>query len=112
MIKKAIILFFISGALPTEKEREAAAKLESGYAQVKFRNATAVPSEPHALEICDGVAGAVPKLYADKFPAADKAVKAKEGEMKALQEKVPDKPAPKAAEKKEQKAAPNWNPNA
>lgn len=112
MIKKTVILYFIAGMLPTDKDRAEAAKLEGSNALVKFRNASAVPSEPHALEVCDGVAGAVPKIYAEKFPSSDKAVKAKEAEFKALQEKVADKPAPKAPEKKESKPAANWTPNA
>lgn len=121
MIKKAIILFFINGVLPTDKDRAAAAELEQ-FAYVRFRNASAVPTEQHALEICDGVAGDVPEIYAKRFPTAEKAIKAKEAEKKALQEKVADKPAPKApakaaakpAEKPAEAAKPSaqWNPNA
>ncbi len=122
-MKPAKILYFVDGNAPTPEDFAAAAELN---AQVMFRNARAVPSEPHSLEICDGVAGKVPKLYADAYPEAGEAIKKKAAELKALASKVGDAPAPKAASKpaaapaKGQQApaaapqggsAPAWNPN-
>lgn len=95
-MKPAKILFFVDGNAPTPEDFAAAAELN---AQVMFRNARAVPSEPHSLEICDGVAGKVPKLYADAYPEAGEAIKKKAAELKALASKVGDAPAPKAASK-------------
>ncbi|WBF76991.1 hypothetical protein PSV3_00290 [Septimatrevirus PSV34] len=80
-MKPAKILFFVDGNAPTPEDFAAAAELN---AQVMFRNARAVPSEPHSLEICDGVAGKVPKLYADAYPEAGEAIKKKAAELKAL----------------------------
>lgn len=125
-MKPAKILFFVDGNAPTPEDYAAAAELN---AQVMFRNARAVPSEPHSLEICDGVAGKVPKLYADAYPEADEAIKKKAAELKALTSKVGDAPAPKASDKAADKpaaatqgqkapaaapqggSAPAWNPN-
>lgn len=124
-MKPAKILFFVDGNAPTPEDFAAAAELN---AQVMFRNARAVPSEPHSLEICDGVAGKVPKLYADAYPEAAEAIKKKVAELKALTSKVGDAPAPKASKaadkpaaaaqgQKAQAAAPQggsapaWNPN-
>lgn len=127
-MKPAKILFFVDGNAPTPEDFAAAAELN---AQVMFRNARAVPSEPHSLEICDGVAGKVPKLYADAYPEAAEAIKKKAAELKALTSKVGDAPAPKAASKPAAPAkgqtpaqgqqapaaapqggtAPAWNPN-
>ncbi len=92
-MKPAKILFFVDGNAPTPEDFAAAAELN---AQVMFRNARAVPSEPHSLEICDGVAGKVPKLYADAYPEAGEAIKKKAAELKELTSKVGDSPAPKA----------------
>lgn len=125
-MKPAKILFFVDGNAPTPEDFAAAAELN---AQVMFRNARAVPSEPHSLEICDGVAGKVPKLYADAYPEAGEAIKKKAAELKALASKVGDAPAPKASSKAADKpaaatqgqkapaaapqggSAPAWNPN-
>ncbi len=125
-MKPAKILFFVDGNAPTPEDFAAAAELN---AQVMFRNARAVPSEPHSLEICDGVAGKVPKLYADAYPEAGEAIKKKAAELKALTSKVGDAPAPKASSKAADKpaaatqgqkapaaapqggSAPAWNPN-
>lgn len=125
-MKPAKILFFVDGNAPTPEDFAAAAELN---AQVMFRNARAVPSEPHSLEICDGVAGKVPKLYADAYPEAGEAIKKKAAELKALASKVGDAPAPKASGKAADKpaaatqgqkapaaapqggSAPAWNPN-
>ena len=125
-MKPAKILYFVDGNAPTPEDFAAAAELN---AQVMFRNARAVPSEPHSLEICDGVAGKVPKLYADAYPEAGEAIKKKAAELKALTSKVGDAPAPKASGKAADKpaaatqgqkapaaapqggSAPAWNPN-
>lgn len=97
-MKPAKILYFVDGHAPTPDDFTAAAELT---ATVVFRNARAVPSEPHSLEICDGVAGKVPEIYAKKFPTAEEAIKAKAAELKKLTEKVGDSKAPKASGKKE-----------
>ena len=125
-MKPAKVLYFVDGNAPTPEDFAAAAELN---AQVMFRNARAVPSEPHSLEICDGVAGKVPKLYADAYPEAGEAIKKKAAELKALASKVGDAPAPKASGKAADKpaaatqgqkapaaapqggSAPAWNPN-
>lgn len=129
-MKPAKILFFVDGPAPTPEDYAEAAALN---ATVNFRNARAVPSEPHALEICDGVAGKVPPIYAERFPNAEEAITKKADELKALTSKVGDSPAPKASGKTGQKApqqpqnpnpaqqpapgaqggtpAPSWNPN-
>ncbi|ALH23589.1 hypothetical protein PM396_gp06 [Xanthomonas phage vB_Xar_IVIA-DoCa1] len=92
-MKPAKILYFVDGPAPTPEDFAAAAELN---ASVSFRNARAVPSEAHSLEICDGVAGAVPPIYAEKFPDAAEAIKKKAAELKELTSKVGDSPAPKA----------------
>lgn len=135
-MKPAKILYFVDGPAPTAEDFAAAAELK---ATVVFRNARAVPSEAHSLEICDGVAGKVPTIYAEKYPTADEAISAKAAELKALTSKVGDSPAPKASGKGGNKpatapqggaqgqtpasgaqtgqqpaaggAAPSWNPN-
>lgn len=125
-MKPAKILFFVDGHAPKPEDFQAAAEMA---ATVVFRNARAVPSEPHSLEICDGVAGKVPALYAAKFPTAEEAISKKKKELKELSSKVGDSPAPKASGKgaaaktDDTKApasgsapaatgqAPGWNPN-
>ena len=109
-MKPAKILYFVDGVSPTPEDFEAASKMQ---AQVVFRNARAVPPEG-ALEECDGVAGKVPKLYADACPEAGEAIKKKAAELKALASKVGDAPAPKAPAKPANApaAAPEWTPNA
>jgi len=111
-MKPAKILFFVDGNAPTPEDFAAAAELN---AQVMFRNARAVPSEPHSLEICDGVTGKVPKLYADAYPEAGEAIKKKAAELKALTSKVGDAHAPKtsgkAAATTQGGSAPAWKPN-
>jgi hypothetical protein len=96
-MKPAKILFFIAGALPTKEDYETAAKYGNN-ANVVFRNASQVSDEPHALEMCDGVTGAVPKLYAEKFPTAEKAIEAKKKEFKKLTDSIEDAKPPKPAE--------------
>lgn len=114
-MKPAKILFFVNGHAPSSEDFQEAAEMK---ATVVFRNALAVPSEAHCLEMCDGVAGRVPKLYADAYPDAESAILYKARELAALTSKVGDSPAPKAAPKapkptqgKEPAAPPVWNPN-
>lgn len=61
------ILYFIAGMSPTPEDLEAADKYGPG---VKFRNATLIAPEG-PIESADGVAGAIPKNYADALPHAD-----------------------------------------
>lgn len=121
--KRARILFFIAGPMPSDKDIVAASKLN---ADVVYRNANAVSEESQSLEICDGVAGKVPPIYEKAYPSAKDAIAAKEKEIAALAAKVGDEPAPKVKTEKDaekQKAPqPNqgekdakpaaWNPNA
>lgn len=124
-MKPAKILFFVDGPAPSPEDFAEAAELK---ATVVFRNARAVPSEPHSLEICDGVAGKVPAIYDRAYPDADEAIEIKAKELKALTSKVGDAPAPKQGKKTEaakpadpaadatakqgEGKAPAWNPNA
>src|SRR6187431_160443 len=104
-MKPAKILYFIEGPLPTKDDYQDAAKLGSG-ANVVFRNAQQVPNEQHALEVCDGVAGAVPEIYEKAFPPAEKAIAKKEADFKKLTDSIDDaKPPKKAQLTDEQKAA-------
>lgn len=124
-MKPVRILFFINGCAPTDEERLQAEKLQ---ANVVFRNARAVPAEAHSLEVCDGVAGKVPTLYAEAFPPAEEAISTRAEELAALTKKVGDSPAPKAQAKPASKpqaqaqaepqaqaqkpaSAPAWTPN-
>lgn len=100
-MKPAKILYFIDGHAPTPEDMKAAAKLS---ATVVFRNAQRVPSEAHAIEHADGVAGNVPKIYADAYPPAEDAIKAKADALEELSKKVGDSKAPKASKKSEQPA--------
>jgi len=93
-MKPAKILYFVNGNAPKAEDIQAAAELA---ATVVFRNARAVPGEQHSLEICDGVTGHVPPIYAKAFPTAEEAIAKKKAELAALSSKVGDKPAPKAA---------------
>lgn len=110
-MKPAKILYFIEGVAPRPEDFEAASQMA---ATVVFRNARAVPPEQHSLEICDGVAGKVPEIYAAAYPNANEAIKKKADELKALSGKVGDSPAPKAAKAPaaaKAAPAPAWNPN-
>lgn len=60
MLKAPRILYFIKGITPQDDEIADAYQFGSN---VTFRNAALVGTEG-ATEKCDGVAGAVPKLYA------------------------------------------------
>lgn len=125
-MKPAKILYFVDGPAPTSEDFRKAADLA---ATVVFRNARAVPSEEHSLEICDGVTGHVPAIYAAKYPKADDAIAKKKAELAALTSKVGDAPAPKApaqpvnapaaagkpqtpAQGQKPGSAPAWTPNA
>ena len=91
-MKPSKILFFINGMAPTVHDRIEA---EALGAQICYRNAHHVPTDPHALEECDGVAGEVPQIYADKYPAAEDAIAARLEKLQALATKVGDAPAPR-----------------
>lgn len=111
-MKLPYILFFIKGPFPSKEDN--AAKAAINGAKVVFRNAKAVPTENHALETCDGVAGSVPDIYAKTFPKAETAIAAYNETLKALSQKVGDVPAPKkpAATKPEGNKPPQVpNPN-
>lgn len=95
-MKPAKILYFVNGHAPKPEDFQAAAEMA---ATVHFRNAKAVPNEEHSLEICDGVAGHVPPIYAKRYPKAEDAISKKKDELKALTSKVGDSPAPKASGK-------------
>lgn len=108
-MKPAKILYFVNGPAPAPEDFQAAAELN---ATVVFRNASVVPSEAHSLEICDGVAGCVPAIYAEKYPTAEEAVSRKKAELQALTSKVGDSPAPKVVAKSQASSKPvAWSPN-
>ncbi len=96
-MKPAKILFFIAGVLPTKEDYEAAQKLGNS-SSVVFRNASQVPKERHALENCDGVAGAVPECYAKTFPSAKEAIETNKKEFKKLTDSISDEKPPKLVE--------------
>ncbi len=115
-MKLAKILFFVDGNAPSPEDFLAASEMK---ATVMFRNARHVPSEPHSLEICDGVAGKVPAIYAEKFPTAEAAIASRDAALKALTSKVGDAPAPKQSVPAKDVKAPGkqafpaaWTPNA
>lgn len=111
MLKLPRILFFINGTVPTDEDLAAASEIK---ANVVFRNATAVPTEEHSLETCDGVAGAVPEIYANRFPVAGEAVAKADAEFNQLKERVGDDAPPKPKvepSKVDQKAKAAWSPN-
>lgn len=91
-MKLAKILYFVSGPAPSAAQLAEALEMN---ANVMFRNATAVPAEQHSIELCDGVAGDVPPLYANAYPDYEDAIAAKTSELKALSDKVGDEAAPK-----------------
>lgn len=70
MASKCKIIYFLEDSSPTSKEEDEAAKLN---AHVVFRNSRYVP-EDGCLEICNGVAGVVPKRYKEAYPDAKKAI--------------------------------------
>lgn len=93
ILKLPVILYFINGPLPSEGDKKEAEKLD-GKAKVVYRNAYHVEATD-ALEKCDGVMGAVPPRYKEKYPSASEAIKGYEEEKKNLTERVGDEPAPK-----------------
>lgn len=95
MKHQARILFFVAGVAPSAKDFAAAEKIG---ADVVFRNANAVPADG-ALEIADGVAGAVPPRYKEAYPTAEEAVELKKIEQKELAAIHGDSRAPTAAMK-------------
>lgn len=112
------ILFFVKGPFPSDEQKAAAAAI--GGAKVMFRNALAVDNEPHALEVCDGVTGDVPPIYAKRFPAHGEALAKHRAAIKALSEKAGDTPAPVRPVQPQAPVAPwgspqgkppAWNPN-
>jgi hypothetical protein len=114
MFKKAPrILFFIDGDVPSKKEYAAAARLGPN---TSFRNAQYI-NEEGALETCDGVAGVVPKRYAEKYPSAEDALTAYARVLEdAANDEDDDGPAPvepkQEAPAKPGKAPVAWTPNA
>jgi len=97
-IKPAVILYFVEGPAPKADDFLKAASLN---ATVKFRNALAVDPDHGGIEPCDGVAGAVPPVYAKAFPSAEDAIAKKASELKALAAKVGDAPVPKKGKGKD-----------
>ncbi len=118
-MKLPFILFFIKGPFPSKQDLASKAEIESDKAKVCFRNSLHVPAESHALEVCDGVAGAVPEIYAKRFPKAEVAIKVYKESLKILSQKVGDVSAPKNNPKPKQgdfvppvkNSPPAWNPN-
>lgn len=106
-MKPAKILFFIDGPVPKKADYEKAAKLEDSNSKIVFRNAQHVPSEKHALEAADGVAGlAIPDAYAAAYPTAEEAIKKRKAEFKKLTDAIEDeKPPAKGEVTDEEKAA-------
>jgi len=100
------ILYFIEDCTPTKEEVEKALLIKN--AKVVFRNASVVPNEPHALEICDGVEGCVPEIYAKRFGTSAKAIGEYEKSVAEVQSKVGDEKAPTVSKSK---GAPAWVPN-
>lgn len=89
-MRLAYILYFIEGVSPTGADLTAA---DAMSAKVVFRNARAVPAEG-SLEICDGVAGAVPPSYAAAYPAAEDAIATKKAARDLLNATVGDTAPP------------------
>jgi len=89
-MKPAKIIYFVSGHHPTSEQFEEAAEIRG---HVVFRNAHKVPAGG-ALEECDGVAGDVPQVYADKYPGHEEAIEKHAAKLKAQRERIGDEPAP------------------
>lgn len=114
------ILFFILSSKPTAKELVEAAKLGPN---VCFRNAAMV-SETEAFEPCDGIAGAVPKRYAEakdektgkpRFLFAEEALAQfgrKMAEAVEIAEEKSKAVGGKAPEPNQTGEKPVWKPNA
>jgi len=80
-VKQPKILFFIDGPVPSEADQVAVYELNTS---VVFRNAQHVFSVD---EECDGVAGDVPKAYAN-YPTAAEALKIYRTDIKAMRAKM------------------------
>ena len=93
-MKLPVILYFIKGPLPSEADVKKASSYD-GSAKVVYRNGNHV-EDTDSLELCDGVAGAVPARYKEKFPSAEDAVKSFKKEKKDLSDRVGDEEAPAA----------------
>lgn len=106
-MKPLKILFFVNGPAPSAENYAEAATIS---ANVCFRNARCVPADATGLEECDGVTGAVPPVYAAKFPTAEDALEARAEKIKALAEKVGDEAAPKKTAAKADDKAPAKEP--
>jgi hypothetical protein len=116
------IIFFIPDAMPTLEEILAA---EDFGPNTVFRNASFVQDEG-ALEICDGVAGAVPDRYAETYRPAEEVLEEFYATRTAPEAPESDEPAevvakPAPAKQKASAAksapvapvsAPVWKPNA
>lgn len=64
---KKKILFFVRDGQPTDVHKKTADAIASTHdALVPFRNSSFAGQD--TVEPCDGVAGAVPQIYADAFP--------------------------------------------
>lgn len=94
LLKLPVILNFVNGSMPSEGDKKASEKYD-GKAKVVYRNARAVEATD-ALELCDGVMGAVPPRYKEKYPTVDEAINAYESDKKELTKRVGDEPAPVA----------------
>lgn len=70
------ILFFVHGFAPTGFDMIDAAKIDG---QVEFRNVELF-KENEPLEKCDGVAGAAPAPYLEKFKSKQPKAEKKEAE--------------------------------
>lgn len=70
------ILFFVHGFVPSGFDMKEASKIDG---QVQFRNVELF-DEKEPLEKCDGVAGAVPIPYLEKFKAKSPKAEKKEAE--------------------------------
>lgn len=101
------ILYFIEDCNPTEVDRKKAKAIKN--ALVVFRNASAVPDEPHALEPCDGVEGFVPEIYAKAYNKSSVAVTEYEESIAEIKSKVGDEAPPVMTVKGQ--APPPWTPN-
>lgn len=91
LIKKPKILYFIKGSVPTDTDRIEANKYDS--ANVIFRNGNAVNNDDRT-EDCDGVAGAVPDVYATRYKSAEEAISVYKKSIADLQKRVGDDKPP------------------
>jgi hypothetical protein len=107
------ILYFIPSTVPTLKEQAAALQLGPNCS---FRNANLISVEG-ALEQCDGVAGCVPKRYAEAvdgygkklFPSAKEAIEIFQSE---LIEEINEANKTAKVDESKSKAGSGWKANA